>query len=75
MINGGFMVCNPGIFDYLKDDSTVLEQEPMRRLAADRQLKSYYHEGFWQCMDTKREKDKLDALWESGKAPWKIWED
>ncbi len=74
VINGGFMVCNPGIFDYLKDDSTVLEQEPMRRLAADRQLKSYYHEGFWQCMDTKREKDKLDALWESGKAPWKIWE-
>lgn len=75
VINGGFMVCNPGIFDYLKDDSTVLEQEPMRKLAADGELKSFYHEGFWQCMDTKREKEKLDKLWESGKAPWKIWED
>jgi len=75
VINGGFMVCNPEIFDYLQDDTTILEQEPMRQLAADGQLKSYYHEGFWQCMDTKREKDKLDSLWESKKAPWKIWED
>ena len=75
VINGGFMVCNPGIFDYLEDDRSILEQEPMRRLAADRQLKSYFHEGFWQCMDTKREKDRLDALWAGGNAPWKIWED
>ena len=75
VINGGFMVCNPQIFDYLENDSTVLEQEPMRRLAADKQLKSFYHEGFWQCMDTKREKDRLDSLWESGQAPWKVWED
>ncbi|MGI6117394.1 MAG: glucose-1-phosphate cytidylyltransferase [Bilifractor sp.] len=75
MINGGFMVCNPGIFRYLKDDHTVFEQEPMRALIRDRELKSYYHDGFWQCMDTKREKDKLEKLWATGHAPWKIWED
>ncbi|MBQ7247025.1 MAG: glucose-1-phosphate cytidylyltransferase [Lachnospiraceae bacterium] len=75
VINGGFMVCESGIFDYLKDDTTVLEQEPMRRLAQDGQLMSYYHDGFWQCMDTQRERDKLIGLWESGKAPWKTWED
>lgn len=75
VINGGFMVCNPGIFSYLHDDSTVLEKEPMRQLAAANELKSFYHDGFWQCMDTKREKDKLDALWESGHAPWKTWND
>ena len=73
LINAGFMVCNPGIFEYLENDQTVLEQEPMRRLAADGQLMSFYHNGFWQCMDTKREKDRLEELWESGKAPWKIW--
>ncbi|ODA40161.1 glucose-1-phosphate cytidylyltransferase [Desulfosporosinus sp. BG] len=75
LINGGFMVCNPGIFDYLEDDRTVLEQLPMRRLASAGELKSFYHEGFWQCMDTKREKDKLEELWASGIAPWKVWED
>lgn len=75
VINGGFMVCNSGIFNYLQDDTTVLEQGPMRQLAADGELKSFYHEGFWQCMDTKREKDKLESLWASGKAPWKTWED
>lgn len=74
LINGGFMVCNPGLFDYLEDDRTVLEQEPMRRLAADGELKSFYHEGFWQCMDTKREKELLENLWNSGEAPWKVWE-
>lgn len=75
VINGGFMVCNPDIFDYLKDDSTVLEKEPMRKLAANGELKSFYHKGFWQCMDTKREKDLLEELWNTGNAPWKIWED
>ena len=75
LINGGFMVCNPEIFDYIEGDSTVFEQTPMKRLAAEGQLKSYYHDGFWQCMDTKREKDKLEELWASGRAPWKIWED
>ena len=75
VINGGFMVCNPGIFDYLEDDRTVLEQKPMRALAKDGELMSYYHEWFWQCMDTKREKDLLEELWDSGKAPWKVWND
>ena len=75
LINGGFMVCNPEIFDYIDDDSTIFEQTSMRRLATERQLKSFYHDGFWQCMDTKREKDKLEELWASGRAPWKIWED
>lgn len=72
-INGGFMVMNPEIFDYLEDDSTVFEQEPLQRLAAEGQLKSYYHKGFWQCMDTQREMQKLEEMWQSGNAPWKIW--
>jgi len=76
LINGGFMVCNQGIFDYIKDgDRTILEQVPMRSLAADGELKSFRHNGFWQCMDTKREKDMLEDLWASGKAPWKVWND
>lgn len=73
LINAGFMVCNPDVFDYLEDDKTVFEQKPMRCLAANGELKSFYHDGFWQCMDTKREKDKLEELWNSGKAPWKGW--
>ena len=73
VINGGFMVCSPKIFDYLENDSTVFEQAPMRKLAEDGELKAYRHLGFWQCMDTKREKDRLEALWASGKAPWKVW--
>ncbi len=75
MVNGGFMVCNPKIFEYLHDDNTIFEQEPMKKLAVDRELKSYYHAGFWQCMDTKREKDKLETMWISGRAPWKVWTD
>lgn len=75
VINGGYMVCEPDIFDYLEDDTTVLEQEPMRKLAEKGELKGFYHAGFWQCMDTKREMDKLEALWVSGNAPWKTWED
>jgi glucose-1-phosphate cytidylyltransferase len=73
VINGGFMVLNPEIFDYLEDDTTVFEQEPMRRLAAEGELMSFYHDGFWQCMDTQREMKKLEELWQSGEAPWKIW--
>ena len=76
LINGGFMVCNQNIFDYLDEgDQTILEQKPMRRLAEDGELKSFRHNGFWQCMDTKREKDKLEELWASGNAPWKVWKD
>ena len=75
LINGGFMVCNPQVFDYLEGDWTVFEQEPMKDLAKAGELKSYYHDGFWQCMDTKREKDKLEAMWAANRAPWKLWED
>ncbi len=75
LINGGFMVCEPAIFDYLEDDNTIFEQKPMRQLAKNKELKSFYHSGFWQCMDTKREKDRLEYLWETGKAPWKVWND
>lgn len=74
VINGGFMVLNPEIFDYLTDDTTVFEREPMQRLAAEGQLMSFFHSGFWQCMDTQREMQKLEGLWQSGQAPWKIWE-
>lgn len=72
-INAGYMVFEPEIFSYLKDDTTILEAEPMDRLAADGQLMSYRHNGFWQCMDTLYEKKKLERLWESGEAPWKKW--
>ena len=73
LINGGFMVMNPEIFNYLEGDSTVFEQGPMQKLAAEGQLKSFYHSGFWQCMDSQREMNKLEGLWQSGRAPWKIW--
>lgn len=75
MINAGFMVCNPGIFNYIEGDATVLEQAPLEGLAKDGELMAYRHQGFWQCMDTLREKQKLEAYWASGNAPWKVWED
>jgi glucose-1-phosphate cytidylyltransferase len=74
IINGGFMVLNPGVFDYLYGDDCVLEQEPMHKLAEDGELMGFYHPGFWQCMDTQREKKLLEELWQSGRAPWKRWE-
>ena len=74
LINGGYMVMNPGVFDYIEGDSTVFEQEPLRNLAKDGELMAYRHEGFWKCMDTQREKQQLEAMWQSGNAPWKIWE-
>lgn len=74
-INGGFMVCNPEIFSYLEDDQTILEKGPVQKLAEEGELKSFYHRGFWQCMDTKREKLLLEKLWASGRAPWKLWND
>ncbi len=73
-INAGFMVFEPQVFDYLKDDQTILEREPLQALAEKCQLMSYHHEGFWQCMDTKREMDMLEKLWETHQAPWKVWE-
>lgn len=72
-INAGFMVLQPAIFDYLEGDDTVFETKPLERLAAEGQLMSYRHTGFWQCMDSLREKQMLEKLWESGKAPWKLW--
>jgi len=74
-INAGYMVLNPQIFDYLEDDSTIFEREPLEKLAAKGELMSYMHKGFWQCMDTKREMDMLEKLIKTGNAPWKKWED
>ena len=74
-INAGFMVMQPEVFDYIEGDQTVLEREPLIRLAEEGQLMSYSHKGFWQCMDNKREYDLLEKLWQSGEAPWKVWED
>ena len=73
-INGGFMVCQPEIFDYIDGPETVFEKEPVERLVAEGQLMAYHHPGFWKNMDTQRDKQKLEALWESGNAPWKLWE-
>ena len=72
-INAGYMVFEPAIFDYIKDDSTVLEREPLEMLASEGQLMSYMHKGLWQCMDTSGELVKLQALWDSGHASWKRW--
>lgn len=73
-INGGFFVLSPKVIDYIADDATLWEQEPMRNLAKDGQMSVYFHDGFWQPMDTLREKQLLESLWASGKAPWKVWE-
>lgn len=72
-INAGYMVFEPDIFAFLRDDTTILEAEPMDKLAACGELMSYRHNGFWQCMDTLLEKNKLERLWEKGDAPWKKW--
>ncbi len=73
-INGGFLVFEPGVFDYLEGDESSLEADAMERLAADNQLVAYRHEGFWQCMDTMRDMRLLQSLWHSGNAPWKVWD-
>lgn len=72
-INGGFMVLEPGIMDYIEDNMTLFEREPMAGLAKDGQLAAYRHDGFWQCMDTLRDKKLLEYYWENNKAPWKRW--
>jgi glucose-1-phosphate cytidylyltransferase len=72
-INGGFFVCQPEVIDYIDNDATVFEQEPLMKLAQEGEMFAYKHQGFWQPMDTLREKDNLEKLWESGAAPWKIW--
>lgn len=71
-INGGFFVLSPKVLDYIEGDETIWERKPMERLAADDQLRAHFHDGFWQPMDTLRDKVYLESLWDSGKAPWKI---
>src|SRR5688572_16480876 len=72
-INGGFLVFEPRLFDYLEGDHSSLEADALERLAADRQLAAYRHEHFWQCMDTLRDKRLLESMWQEGRAPWKVW--
>ncbi|MDD2553707.1 MAG: glucose-1-phosphate cytidylyltransferase [Desulfotomaculaceae bacterium] len=74
-INSGFFVMEPCVFDYIEGDQTILEREPLERLAMDGQLMAFKHTGFWQPMDTMRDRNLLEKLWQTGKAPWKIWED
>ena len=69
-INGGFFVLSPKVFDYIENDHTTFEAEPLERLAAEGQLKTYRHEGFWQCMDNARDRDMLNKMWDEGNAPW-----
>ena len=73
MINGGFMVLNPEIFEYIDGDKTIFEKVPLETVAKKGELMAYKHEGFWKCMDTQRDKKELELLWESEKAPWKKW--
>lgn len=75
LINIGFMVFQPELFDLIEGDTTVFEKGPLSKLVAKKELVGYVHKGYWQCMDTLREKQQLEKLWESGKAPWKVWED
>ena len=72
-INGGYFVLNSKVFDYIENDETIWERSPVERLAHDGQLFGYRHSGFWSCMDTLKEKNFLEELWNSGKAPWKVW--
>jgi glucose-1-phosphate cytidylyltransferase len=72
-INGGFLVLSPKVIDYIKDDDTIFEQEPLQRLSAEGKLGAYRHRGFWHAMDTLRDKRHLEHLWATGSAPWRIW--
>lgn len=72
-VNGGFFICEPDVFDYIRDDSTVWEQEPLEQIASVGRLAAYKHHGFWSPMDTVRDKAYLDDLWKHGNAPWKVW--
>jgi glucose-1-phosphate cytidylyltransferase len=73
-ISGGFFVLNPKVLDYIEGDHTIWERGPMEQLAREGNVSAYLHEGFWQCMDTLRDRMLLEELWESGRAPWKIWD-
>ena len=72
-INGGFMVMEPKVLDYIEGDETIFERDPLENLAKDGELKAYKHHGFWQCMDTKRDHDALEEMWENDEALWHIW--
>ena len=72
-INAGYMVLQPDIFNYIEGDGTVFEKETLEAVLRLGELKAYKHNGFWQCMDTQREKERLEKMWESGQAPWKLW--
>lgn len=74
-INAGFMVLEPEVFDYIEGDRTYFEREPLMRLSEDNRLGVYRHYGYWQCMDTQRDKSALEHLWNNGNAPWKVWEE
>jgi glucose-1-phosphate cytidylyltransferase len=74
-INGGFMVCEPEVLDLIESDATIFEQYPLQTLASKGELSAFKHHGFWQCMDTLRDKIYLNDLWEQKKAKWKIWND
>ena len=71
--NGGYMVLEPEIFDYIDGDDTVFEKKPLETVAAEGQLKAYMHKGFWKCMDTQRDKEQLEKMIASGEAPWMVW--
>lgn len=75
MMNAGYMVLQPDVFDYIEGDTTVFEKEPLEKLAEKGELKAFFHDGFWKCMDTQRDRQQLEKMWESGNAPWKLWED
>lgn len=75
LINIGFMIFEPNLFDYIEGDLAIFEKGPLTELVKEKQLSGYIHKGFWQCMDTVREKQYLDKLWQSDNAPWKLWED
>ncbi len=72
-INGGFMVCEPEVFDLIESDSTIFEQYPLQTLSKRQELSAFKHNGFWQCMDTLRDKKALNKLWDNSQAPWKVW--
>ncbi|SKB86834.1 glucose-1-phosphate cytidylyltransferase [Lachnospiraceae bacterium] len=74
VVNGGYMVFEPAVFDLIEGDDTVFEKGPLPKLAEEGQLMAYRHDGFWKCMDTQREKEQLEKLWASGHAPWKTWD-
>lgn len=72
-ISGGFFVCEPSVINYIQDDTTVFEKEPLEKIASEGELFSYKHEGFWKCMDTIRDKNQLNEMWQAGLAKWKVW--